>query len=110
MLKLAVLSLLVTLCLASSPNFQVYTYRPIEEGKSNVLLCHAKDFTFPNIRMELLENGKTIPNANQSDLSFEADWSFKLTKFVEFYPKAESMYSCKVYHNGLSREIQLDKY
>nr|ACX46636.1 beta-2 microglobulin [Carcharhinus plumbeus] len=111
MLKLAVLSLLVALSLAtSSPNVQVYTYRPIEEGKSNVLLCHAKDFTPPNIKLELLENGKTIPNANQSDLSFESDWSFKLTKFVEVTPEAGTKYSCKVEHNGNSREVQLDRY
>lgn len=111
MLKLAVLCLLVALCLAiSSPNVQVYTYRPIEEGKSNVLLCHAKEFTPPNIKLELLENGNTIPNAKHSDLSFEADWSFKLTKFVEIVPKDGVKYSCKVEHNGASREVQLDRY
>ncbi|XP_078422991.1 beta-2-microglobulin-like [Cetorhinus maximus] len=110
MLKLVVLSLVSALCLAGSPNLQVYTYKPIKEGESNVLLCHAKDFSPPNIKLELLENGNVIPNANQSDLSFEADWSFKLTKFVEITPKSGVKYVCRMEHNGVSKVIQLDSY
>ncbi|XP_041069208.1 beta-2-microglobulin-like [Carcharodon carcharias] len=110
MLKLAVLSVVSALCLAGPPNVQVYTYRPIREGESNVLFCHAKDFSPPNIKLELLENENVIPNANQSDLSFEADWSFKLTKFVEITPKNGVKYVCRVEHNGVSKVIQLDSY
>nr|AEC13625.1 beta-2 microglobulin [Ginglymostoma cirratum]BAK52514.1 beta 2 microglobulin [Ginglymostoma cirratum] len=110
MLKLAILALIVALSQAGSPNVQVYTYKLIKEGESNVLLCHAKDFSPPNIKLELLENGRIIPNTTQSDLSFESDWSFKLTRYVEFTPQSGYKYSCMVTHNGDSKEIQLDAY
>ena len=111
MLKLITLAVIVALCYGgSSPNVQVYTYKPIKEGEPNVLLCHAKDFSPPNIKMELLENGVVIPNANHSDLSFESDWSFKLTLHAAFTPQSRNKYSCRVNHNDKSKEIQLDTY
>ncbi|XP_038672089.1 beta-2-microglobulin-like [Scyliorhinus canicula] len=111
MMKFVVLSLMVALCLAATPpNVQVYMYKPIEEGKSNVLLCHAKGFTPPNIKLELLMDGQILNKANQSDLSFVADWSFKLTKFAEIIPKSGVKYACKVEHNGVIQDFQLDSY
>ncbi|GCB82514.1 beta-2-microglobulin-like [Scyliorhinus torazame] len=111
MLKLAVLSLMVALCLATTaPDVQVYTYKPIKEGKSNVLLCHAKGFTPPNIKLELLMDGQILNHANQSDLSFVADWSFRLTRFAEITPQSGVKYACKVEHNGVIKTVQLDSY
>uniref|UniRef100_UPI00398F4AC0 beta-2-microglobulin-like n=1 Tax=Pristiophorus japonicus TaxID=55135 RepID=UPI00398F4AC0 len=110
MLKIAIFTSVLALCLANAPQVHVYTHTPPKEGESNVLLCHAKDFSPPNIQLELLENGIIIPNANQSDLSFETDWSFKLTTFVHFVPKNNVKYVCRVQHNGDSREFQLDSY
>lgn len=107
---LGVLASMVALSLASAPQVQVYTYKPIKDGEANVLLCHAKEFSPPNIKLQLFENDKEIPDASQSDLSFEADWSFKLTKYVNITPNSGVKYSCKMEHNGVKKVIQLDNY
>ncbi|XP_048376244.1 beta-2-microglobulin-like [Stegostoma tigrinum] len=110
MLKLAILAVIVALSQAGSPNVQVYTYKMMKEGEPNVLLCHVKNFSPPNIKLELLENGIIIPNTTQSDLSFESDWSFKLTRHVEFTPHSGVKYACRVTHNDESKVVQLDAY
>ncbi|XP_067865860.1 beta-2-microglobulin-like [Heterodontus francisci] len=107
---LGVLASMVALSLASAPQVQVYTYKPIKDGEANVLLCHAKEFSPPNIKLLLFENGVEIPHASQSDLSFEADWSFKLTKYVDITAKSGAKYSCKMEHNGLTKVFELDSY
>ncbi|XP_007235551.2 beta-2-microglobulin, like [Astyanax mexicanus] len=82
----------------SPPKVQVYSRNPGEYGKENVLICHVSGFHPPDITIDLLENGATIPNAKQTDLAFEQGWQFHLTKSVTFTPKSGVMYSCKVRH------------
>ncbi|XP_067833755.1 beta-2-microglobulin-like [Heptranchias perlo] len=108
MLMIVVLASLLATCLADAPEVQIYTYKPAKDGELNVLLCHAKRFSPPNIKLQLLEDGKIMSEAKQTDLSFESDWSFKLTTFVDFVPKSGMKYTCKVEHGSASRDLQWD--
>lgn len=110
MLHVLILLSLGLMCAAnvSSPQVNVYTYKPISKGESNVLFCHAREFSPPNIKLDLLQNGIEISNTKQSDISFEPNWKFKLTKYVEFTPKDGVVYTCRVMHNGDSKDYHLD--
>uniref|UniRef100_A0AAY5L4Y2 Beta-2-microglobulin n=1 Tax=Esox lucius TaxID=8010 RepID=A0AAY5L4Y2_ESOLU len=80
------------------PKVQVYSRNPGNFGEKNVLICHVSGFHPPDISIQLLKNGKEIPNSNQTDLAFEQGWQFHLTKSVFFTPAAEEEYSCRVRH------------
>ncbi|NP_001291064.1 beta-2-microglobulin-like precursor [Esox lucius] len=82
----------------SPPKVQVYSRNPGNFGEKNVLICHVSGFHPPDISIQLLKNGKEIPNSNQTDLAFEQGWQFNLTKSVFFTPAAEEEYSCRVRH------------
>ncbi|XP_051899577.1 beta-2-microglobulin-like [Pristis pectinata] len=112
MLRVLILLSLGLLCAAnvSSPEVTVYTYKPIKEGEKNVLLCHAKEFNPPNIHLELLEGGNVMPKTNQSDITFEQNWKFKLTKYAEFWPKQGVEYSCRVNHQDNIKKVKLESF
>ena len=82
----------------SPPKVQVYTRLPGEFGKSNVFICHATDFYPPEIQIDLLNNGKVIPGATQTDLAFEESWHYHLTKHVSITPKEGDQLACRVTH------------
>ncbi|XP_003455684.1 beta-2-microglobulin [Oreochromis niloticus] len=82
----------------SPPKTQVYSRNPGEYGKENVLICHVSNFHPPDITITLLKNGVEIPGAKQTDLVFNQDWHFHLTKHVAFTPKEGENYACKVTH------------
>ncbi|XP_026867047.2 beta-2-microglobulin, like [Electrophorus electricus] len=94
---LAVLSA-SSLAKQSSPKVQVYSRKPGEFGKENVLICHASDFHPPDISLDLLKNGILMSNTKQTDLAFEQGWKFHLTKTVPFNPSAHDVYTCRVRH------------
>nr|XP_020457174.1 beta-2-microglobulin-like [Monopterus albus] len=100
------LVLLTLLILGSSmarelaPKVQVYSRKPGDFGKPNVLICHTTGFHPPVISIELLKNGQVIPGVRQTDLAFEENWHYHLTSFVDFIPKNGDEYTCKVTHNG----------
>ncbi|XP_072115055.1 beta-2-microglobulin-like [Mobula birostris] len=110
MLRVLILLSLGLICAASvsSPQVNVYTYKPIVTGEKNVLLCHAKEFSPPNIKLELLQDGAAIQNTKQSDISFEPNWKFKLTTYVEIFPKEGAQYACRVLHNGDTKIVKLE--
>ncbi|XP_062894930.1 beta-2-microglobulin-like [Mobula hypostoma] len=110
MLRVLILLSLGLICVAnvSSPQVNVYTYKPLVTGEDNVLLCHAKEFSPPNIKLELLQDGLLIPNTKQSDISFEQNWKFKLTSYVEISPKEGVQYACRVLHNGVNKTVKLE--
>lgn len=56
----------------------------------------------PQIEIELLKNGKKIPNIEMSDLSFSKDWSFYILAHTEFTPTATDVYACRVKHVTLT--------
>ncbi|XP_067469171.1 beta-2-microglobulin-like [Thunnus thynnus] len=82
----------------SSPKVQVYSRLPGEFGKSNTLICHVSGFHPPEIKIELLRNGIEIPNSDQTDLAFEENWHYHLTKSVTFTPQKEDHFACRVTH------------
>lgn len=84
----------------SEPKVQVYTRTPGELGKENTLICHVSNFYPPEISIELLRNGEEIPGALQTDLTFEENWQYHLTKHVPFTPGKGEIYSCRVTHMG----------
>ncbi|XP_071391068.1 beta-2-microglobulin-like [Centroberyx affinis] len=84
----------------SPPKVQVYSRNPGDFKKANTLICHVSNFHPPDITIELLKNGREIPNANQTDLAFEENWHFHLTKTVAFTPQSGEEFTCKVTHMG----------
>lgn len=85
------------------PEVQVYTQTPGELGKANMLLCHASSFHPPKISIELLKNGHSLSGSLQTDLAFEENWQYYLTKYVSFTPTKGEDYSCRVTHMGESK-------
>ncbi|KAK7879592.1 hypothetical protein WMY93_033695 [Mugilogobius chulae] len=69
------------LCFAkdSPPKVQIYTRDPGHYDKPNILICHASGFYPPELDLKLLQDGKEIPGAHQTDLAFEEDWYYHLT-------------------------------
>ncbi|XP_053189811.1 beta-2-microglobulin-like [Scomber japonicus] len=82
----------------SDPKVQVYSRSPGEFGKPNTLICHVSGFHPPEIRIELLKNNVEIPGSQQTDLAFEENWHYHLTRHVAFTPKKEDRFSCRVTH------------
>ncbi|XP_006799806.2 beta-2-microglobulin [Neolamprologus brichardi] len=82
----------------SAAKTQVYSRNPGKYGEANVLICHVSDFHPPDITIRLLKNGVEIPEAKQTDLVFNQDWHFHLTKHVAFTPKEGENYVCEVTH------------
>lgn len=89
--------------LLASLKVQVYTQTPGEVGKANVLLCHVSGFYPPRISVELLKNGQSLSGSLQTDLAFEKNWQYYLTKYVSFTPTKEDDYACRVTHMGESK-------
>ncbi|XP_063316904.1 beta-2-microglobulin-like [Pelmatolapia mariae] len=88
----------------SAPKTQVYSRNPGEYGKENVLICHVSNFHPPDITITLLKDGVEIPDAKQTDLVFNQDWHFHLTKHVTFTPKDGEKYTCKVTHGTVTKD------
>ncbi|XP_077400328.1 beta-2-microglobulin-like [Vanacampus margaritifer] len=87
----------------SAPVVQVYSRTKGVLGKANILLCHVNKFYPPVIKLDLLRNGVVINQANQTEMVFEADWDYFVTKHVPFSPKSGEKYTCLVTHMGISR-------
>nr|WIM36834.1 beta-2-microglobulin-2 [Ogcocephalus cubifrons] len=86
----------------SSPKVQVYSRLPGELGKPNTLICHVCSFHPPEIDIDLLRNGEEMQGGNQTDLAFEEDWHYHLTKHMSFTPRGEE-FACRVTHMGKTR-------
>ncbi|XP_077400327.1 beta-2-microglobulin-like [Vanacampus margaritifer] len=84
------------------PTVQVYSSGPGKFGKQNTLICHVSKFHPPDIIIKLFKNGEEIVNAIETDLSFEKDWHFHLTKHIEFTPTRDDKYICRVTHASRS--------
>ncbi|XP_028734565.1 beta-2-microglobulin [Peromyscus leucopus] len=84
-----------------TPQVQVYTRHPPEDGKQNFLNCYVSQFHPPHINIELLKNGEKIEKVEYTDLSFNKDWSFYLLAHTEFTPTATDKYACRVTHTTL---------
>ncbi|XP_056410610.1 beta-2-microglobulin-like [Hyla sarda] len=82
-----------------SPTVNVYTRRPVEFGVENELICHCSGFHPPRITMTLKQGGDAIKDFNESDLSFERDWTYHKMIYTKFVPKEGVEYSCEVTHN-----------
>uniref|UniRef100_UPI0037E7E14D beta-2-microglobulin-like n=1 Tax=Semicossyphus pulcher TaxID=241346 RepID=UPI0037E7E14D len=82
------------------PKVNVYSRTMGQWGKPNTLLCHVAGFYPPEIKIELLKDGVEIVKANQTDLAFELDWHYHLTKYVPFTPLKGEKFTCKVTHRS----------
>ncbi|XP_061617823.1 beta-2-microglobulin-like [Phyllopteryx taeniolatus] len=81
-----------------SPTVHVYSHLPGQFGMTNTLICHVSQFHPPDITVKLFKNGQEVPGAFESDLSFEKNWHFHLTKHVAFTPTRDDKYLCQVTH------------
>nr|XP_057922585.1 beta-2-microglobulin-like [Doryrhamphus excisus]XP_057922586.1 beta-2-microglobulin-like [Doryrhamphus excisus] len=101
---------IIFLCLLSSsvtkespPIVQVYSRTPGYLGKPNVLICHMSNFYPPLIKVDLLNDGKVSTEATETELSFEENWEYYMTKYIPFTPQKGEEYTCRVTHMGVSR-------
>lgn len=89
--------------LVAPPKVQVYSRAPGEFGKANTLICHVSGFHPPEITIELLKNGEEMLGAKQTDLAFEENWHYHLSRHTPFTPGKEEEYACRVTHMGTSK-------
>ncbi|XP_068162990.1 beta-2-microglobulin-like [Antennarius striatus] len=85
------------------PKVQVYSRLPGEWEKPNTFVCHVSGFHPPEITIDLLQDGKDMPGAEQTDLAFEEDWHYHLTRHVRFSPTEGQEFACRVTHMGKAR-------
>lgn len=90
----------VILAKEAAPKVQIYSRNPGQYDKDNILICHVSGFHPPEIKIDLLKDGQEISGGKQTDLAFEENWHYHLTKHVPFRPKAGEKYSCRVNHMG----------
>ncbi|XP_056280801.1 beta-2-microglobulin-like [Pseudoliparis swirei] len=107
------LAALLAVCFAQDtdytpPKVQVYSRQAGEFGKENTLICHVSGFHPPDISIELMKDGEELPEAQQTDLAFDRDWSFHLIKNVVFTPRREDKYSCQVTHGAAAKDYAWD--
>ncbi|XP_033471016.1 beta-2-microglobulin-like [Epinephelus lanceolatus] len=100
------LYLLPSMAKDALPIVQVYTREPGEFGKPNTLICHVSGFHPPEITIELIKNGKENLGGNQTDLAFEENWHYHLTKHVRFTPIKGEQFTCKVTHMGTTKNFE----
>ncbi|XP_072309475.1 beta-2-microglobulin-like [Eucyclogobius newberryi] len=84
----------------AAPKVQIYTRAPGHYDEENILICHASGFYPPELELQLLHDGKVMEGTNQSDLAFEEDWFYHLTRHAHFTPTKGHQYSCGVTHRG----------
>ncbi|RVE56297.1 hypothetical protein OJAV_G00219680 [Oryzias javanicus] len=80
-----------------APQVQVYSRLPGNFGVQNTLICHTSGFHPPEISIKLQKNGNEM-KSNQTDLAFEENWHYHLTKHALFTPEKGETYSCVVSH------------
>lgn len=107
-LRMITLLLVVLLCSAAAPKVQIYSRSPGHHGEDNILICHASGFHPPELNIELLKNGKEM-DAKQTDLAFEENWYYHLTKHAPFRPNKGEEYACKVTHLGIEKTYHWGK-
>ncbi|XP_034382294.1 beta-2-microglobulin-like [Cyclopterus lumpus] len=90
------------------PKVQVYSRKVGEFGKQNTLICHVSGFHPPDISIQLMKDNEELPKATQTDLAFNKDWRFHLTKNVDFIPISEEKYSCRVTHGTNVKDYAWD--
>ncbi|XP_063761302.1 beta-2-microglobulin-like [Eleginops maclovinus] len=88
----------------SAPKVQFYSRDPGYVGKENTLICHVSGFHPPELSIKVLRNGFELPESKQSDLAFEENWHYHLTKHVPFTPSPSDTYTCIVTHLGTPKE------
>lgn len=84
-----------------APKVEVYARSRAEEGKDNTLHCFVSGFHPPKIDIELLKNGKPIPDVKYGDLSFNEKWQFQRLVYVPFTPTRGDTFSCRVAHSTM---------
>ncbi|XP_020494434.1 beta-2-microglobulin [Labrus bergylta] len=98
------LFVLVAVCSAQQkhthPKVQVYSSARGEFGNKNTLICHVSGFYPPDLTITLLKGDKELAGCNQTDLAFNKNWHFHLTRSVDFSPTTGDEYTCRVQHGS----------
>ncbi|NWW32907.1 B2MG protein, partial [Panurus biarmicus] len=104
-LALGVLALIALFGLeeaSEAPKVEVYARSRAEEGKANTLHCFVTGFHPPKIDIQLLKNGKPMPDVKYGDLSFNEKWQFQRLVYAPFTPTRGDTFSCKVAHSTMA--------
>nr|AAA39668.1 B(2)-microglobulin [Mus musculus bactrianus] len=99
---LVLVSLTGLYAIQKTPQIQVYSRHPPENGKPNILNCYVTQFHPPHIEIQMLKNGEKIPKVEMSDMSFSKDWSFYILAHTEFTPTETDTYACRVKHDSMA--------
>ncbi|XP_041819623.1 beta-2-microglobulin-like [Chelmon rostratus] len=87
----------------SPPKVQVYSRAPGMFGTPNTLICHVSGFHPPEITIDLIRNGEQMVGTRQTDLAFEDNWQYHLTRSVPFTPNSGDKFACRVTHMGVTK-------
>nr|ACQ58611.1 Beta-2-microglobulin precursor [Anoplopoma fimbria] len=87
----------------SPPKVAVYSRLPGQNLKENTLVCHVTGSHPPEVRIELLRNDQVLPGGHQTDLAFEENWHYHLTKHAPFTPNGKDAFHCRVTHMGKTK-------
>ncbi|NXR24598.1 B2MG protein, partial [Cinclus mexicanus] len=102
---LALLALLGQEAAGEAPKVDVYARSRAKEGEENTLHCFVTGFHPPKIDIELLKNGKPIPDVKYGDLSFNEKWQFQRLVYVPFTPTRGDTFSCRVAHSTMPEPL-----
>nr|UDW19138.1 nonclassical MHC class II protein MHC-IIabSol [Protopterus dolloi] len=80
--------------------------RSVIEKHPNLLMCEASGFYPQSIRVTMLKNGEEVTrDISSSGLISNGDWTYQITLLMEFIPKKEDVYGCKVEHSSLNEPM-----
>ncbi|XP_037336086.2 H-2 class II histocompatibility antigen, A-U alpha chain-like [Pungitius pungitius] len=81
----------------------IYTKDTVELGEKNLLICHVTGFYPAPVTFSWTKNGKNVTEGTSMNLPFiNKDGTFNQFSTLEFTPKLEDTYSCRVEHLALN--------
>ncbi|CAJ1055693.1 beta-2-microglobulin-like [Xyrichtys novacula] len=90
-----------------APQVNIYSRNLGALGQKNVLICHVSRISPPpKITIDLMKDGKVIEGATQTDLAFDGDWNYYLTKHADFVPQKGERFACRVTYNGKTTKYE----
>ncbi|XP_043939518.1 uncharacterized protein LOC122811616 isoform X1 [Protopterus annectens] len=88
------------------PRITVHPQRNVVEKHPNLLMCVTSGFYPQRIRVTMLKNGEEVTHdISSSGVVSNGNWTYQITLLIEFIPKKEDVYGCKVEHSSLKEPV-----